>query len=141
MRIPEFIESFYTRTFGSKEEWLKARKANREIDAKMVRKDDRESWVCKKCGQMIVANVNGNRAKVKAGKNTKLFIKFEEMVAYCENCGEFNSLMFDWALDGFIENDATRDTFFVEDRERMLKAKQSDVPESISADDYMLKLK
>ncbi|MDP3993438.1 MAG: hypothetical protein Q8P75_00465 [bacterium] len=141
--LREFIQEFYKRTYGSEEEWQKAREENKYIDAKMRRADNRESWVCSDCSAILVIDINGNRAKIKAGKNTKVFVKFIEMAAYCENCGKFNTLIFDGTYDWAREQDedgTKRDTLFIEDRERVLKSEPGR-PEVEIAGDYLLKLK
>lgn len=147
MKLKEWLESFYARTYGSKEEWEKAREGNKDIDAKMKRNEVNglESWVCSNCEQMIVANINGNRAKMKVGKNTRVHVRFAEMAAYCENCGKFNNLNFDYELDWAAEREQegkSRETFFFEERSRAIIAMPPDTKDEANfVSDYLLKLK
>lgn len=98
--VDKQLKDMVTKSYGSKEAWNKAREGNKEILAKMkINENGTESWVCEKCNHMIVADINGNRAKMKAGKNTKIFIKYTEMAAICENCGAFNTLVHSYIVD------------------------------------------
>lgn len=134
------------RSYGSYEEWLKAREDNKDLDASMERADNRESWVCHECGKMLVADINGNRAKMEVGAGkTKPFVKFREMAAYCDHCGIFNHLAFsadfDWAREA-DEPGKQRDTFSAEDEKRAGQtALATEKRKQDIVDDYLLKLK
>jgi hypothetical protein len=128
------------RSYGSYEEWDRAREENKEIEATMrINKDGTESWICGKCGEMIVSNINGDRAKMKVGKNTKLFVRFIEMAAFCENCETFNDLAFTYTGE-----DSDNPDFFRKDRIRYRHDVKKDKtlkenPHEI--DKYLLRLK
>jgi hypothetical protein len=130
-----------TESYNSPEEWEKARELNKEIvNAKMKNNDDgTESWVCKHCGHIIVMNINGNRAKMKVGKNTQVYVKFTEMSAWCEDCKEFNDITFSYVVD---DDNNVDDTSFVQDKARgeteMAKNTNNDPHE---LERYLLKIK
>lgn len=130
-----------TESYGSPEAWEKARELNKEIvGAKMkTNNDGTESWVCKNCGHIIVMNINGNRAKMKVGKNTQVYVKFTEMAAWCEACKKFNNITLSYVAD---DNDNINDTSFAQDKARgeseMAKNTDND-PHEIER--HLLKLK
>lgn len=113
--VDKELRDFVTDGYKSLEEWEQARDSNKEIvGAKMSINNKTESWICKKCGHIIVMNINGNRAKMKVGKNTQVYVKFSEMAAWCENCKEFNHISLSYMLD----SEDNQDTSFIEDKAR-----------------------
>lgn len=126
------LEKLVCKSYGSIEEWERSREKNKEILANMkINENGTESWVCKKCGHMIVADINGEIAKMKVGKNTKLFVKFTEMAAWCENCKEFNDIILSYIMD-----DPDSSAPFLKDVERYNKDIEKD--EKIAKEQYIL---
>lgn len=112
--IDKKLMDFATESYESPDKWEKARDSNKEIvGAKMrINENKTESWVCEKCKHIIVMNINGNRAKMKVGKNTQVYVKFSEMAAWCEDCKEFNHI----SLSHIIDDKNNQDTSFIEDK-------------------------
>jgi hypothetical protein len=138
---------FYEAAKAKEEARKGLRPSNQETEGKMERNEVNglESWVCSNCGKMIVADVNGCRAKMKVGKNTKLFVRFAEMAAYCENCHQFNRIELGDELDNAMEMEQEGKqppTFFFESRDRALQDMPADTKDELTfVADYLLKLK
>ncbi len=143
-------------SYNSHEEWQKARVANKNIDAKMEinAEEGTETWVCSECREKIVADINGDRAQIRAVNGTLLFVKFNEMAAFCKKCEKFNTLMESYKSDALFEADENKlsperpDSFFAEDYSRAeaeIKKQgeniKTDKKESKIISKFLLKLK
>ena len=131
--LEEFNKDHAESTYGSLEEYDKAREGNQDINAKMIINEEKgvESWVCE-CGKVIVVDINGDRAKITALNGAEIFVKFSEMFAVCK-CERQNRLMFTADLDN---KDYPNDTFY-QDKKRAQKEKN--YKEVLK--DFLLKLK
>lgn len=147
IKKPRSFTEFYEAAKEKAEARKGLRSSNQETEGQMKHNEVNglESWVCSKCGHMIVADVNGSRAKMKVGKNTKLFVRFAEMAAYCEVCHQFNRLELGDELDVAMEMEQDGKqppTFFFESRDRALQNMPPDTKdETTFAADYLLRLK
>jgi hypothetical protein len=128
-----------TGSYESAEEWKKAREENKELIAKMkINGNGTESWVCKNCGAIIVIDINGNRAKMKVGKNTKVFVKFTEMAAWCEKCNTFNDITLSCVIDDINNEFFTKD--FIRGKSE-IKNDSKSTDKELEIDKYLLGLK
>ncbi len=151
----EFIEIGNKKNYSSEEEWKKSRGFSEEgmntelSGAFKVSDDGTESWVCRNnnCREILVKDVNGMRAMVRALGNVDVYVKYEEMAAYCPKCQTFNDLM-----DNTYWTDAMADfengqqkpltTLFIQDEQRASEQAQIDKVQKRSiVKSYLLKLK
>lgn len=153
--LKEFIEIGNKKNYSSEEEWKKSRGFNEEgMNTELsgtfkVNDDGSESWVCRdsSCREILVRDVNGMRAMVRALGNVDVYVKYEEIAAYCPKCHTFNNLM-----DNMYLTDALADigneqqkplaTLFIQDEQRASEQAQiNNVSKKSIVRDYLLKLK
>ena len=144
------FKEFLAKAEAKAEHRKQFRQSNQELTGELRKNPDgSESWICRNasCNELLVKDINGSRAMLRAVGGMEIYVKYFEMYARCPKCKTQNYLMddndsYDNEIDMLNEEQKSKDTFFMQDEDRALQQAKLERRDRKEIErDYLLKLK